>query len=115
MLLKLEMGNKMYCIKCGAQVDGFYCPECGEPVSPNSDTIISDSIESDLIETSQEDHSNYSTEKGTPKTDRMMKTILWLIFFFPVGLIIMWYKKEFTKSVRIAITIFFAIVFIYLL
>lgn len=29
MLLKLERGNKMYCIKCGTQFDGNFCPNCG--------------------------------------------------------------------------------------
>lgn len=39
-------------------------------------------------------------------------TIIMLIVFFPVGLFLMWKNEHFKKSVRIAITVFFALVIV---
>lgn len=50
----------------------------------------------------------------TPKAprwyDRNVFVIIWLYIFFPVGLYGMWKGKRFSRSVRILVTLFFAVV-----
>lgn len=87
------------CSKCGAECSDnlLYCDKCG--------TL--------LTETKSQNAAYVSTAavKGDEKSNGLV--ILLLIFFFPVGLYIMWkYKKSWSQTVKIVITAFFGILII---
>ena len=72
----------MYCKNCGAQIDdkAVVCVHCGHQMTPPTKTVSS------------------------------AVTILLLIFFFPVGLYLMWAKTNWSKVAKVIITIAIAIV-----
>lgn len=116
----------MKCPNCNAEVTGRFCEYCGSElpkektvtnITSNSKTIINNyySSPAPLAKKSQtmKDVTPKSSEKkSTYKFEGIGVTILWLLFFFPVGLIRMWTRKEFPKAVRIIITLFFALLII---
>lgn len=116
----------MKCPNCGAEVRGKFCEYCGSEM-PRNETVTNINNNSKKIinnyynyipgQPSASDVNPDNQNKPSSKSNYHYSgpgiTILWLIFFFPIGLIRMWTKKEFPKSVRIAITVFFALFIIY--
>lgn len=47
-----------------------------------------------------------------PQKDKTVAAIIWLIIFFPVGLILMWTKTRWPKAAKIIISAFFAVLFL---
>lgn len=113
----------MTCPNCGAEVRGKFCEYCGSEM-PRTETVTNINNSSKKIINNYYNYipkktvDNGSKTKNQKQTDRKNNgshhksvfTIIWLIFFFPVGLIMMWVKKDFTKAVRIIITAFFVLV-----
>ena len=116
----------MKCPNCGAEATGNFCEYCGSEM-PKEKTITNINNKSKTI------INNYYTNGNAPSTKKLNNvtvtkteekkkstyhytgpgvTILWLICFFPVGLVRMWVKKEFPKAVRIAITVFFIVIIV---
>ncbi len=70
----------MKCGKCGQAYEGNYCPNgCNAPMPPD--------------------------KQGAPT----WAIVLLLVFFFPVGLGLMWAKKSWKTWVKVLITVFFAV------
>lgn len=116
----------MKCPNCGAEVTGNFCEYCGSEM-PKEKSITNINNKSKTIINNYYTNGNVLSQKNlnnvtAPKTEKKKKstyhytgpgvTILWLIFFFPVGLIRMWVKKDFPKAVRIAITVFIILIII---
>lgn len=116
----------MKCPNCNAEVTGRFCEYCGSElpkeksttnINNNSKTIINNyytrfpsSEQNPQINRSI--YNNQYSRKSNQKAKGVGATILWLLFFFPVGLIRMWIRKDFPKTVRIVITAFFVILII---
>ena len=88
----------MYCQNCGKEHNGKFCPSCGAP----ADGATSAQQMGPEIE---EKPQAPKVQKGYTKT---WIIILFLILFFPVGLYLMW-KGNWNKTVKIVVTIFFAL------
>lgn len=116
----------MKCPNCNAEVTGRFCEYCGSElpkeksttnINNNSKTIINNyytrfpsSEQNPQINRSISN--NQYSRKSNQKANGVGATILWLLFFFPVGLIRMWIRKDFPKIVRIIITAFFVVLII---
>lgn len=113
----------MQCPNCGAHGNGKFCEYCGSEMPKESSTTnIIDNSNNTVINNYYnsapiKNHANYNKnikhdkkEKKKKKQNKFyLSSIFWLIIFFPVGLILMWSKKDFTKRTRIIITTLFAI------
>lgn len=109
----------MKCPNCNAEVTGKFCEYCGSElpkekdvtnINNNSKTIINNYYSEKPLQRNQAHEIKTETpkrQKSNYKFEGVGVTILWLLFFFPVGIIRMWSKKEFPKPVRIIITAFF--------
>jgi hypothetical protein len=117
----------MVCPHCGAQVSGRFCEYCGsempqEKTVKNVNTSKRTVINNYYMDAPRPTNQNYNynaNAKYTPSHPKvkmskehksMLITILWLIFFYPVGIVRIWTKKHFSKLVNITITVFFAII-----
>lgn len=114
----------MKCPNCNAEVTGRFCEYCGSElpreksitnINNNSKTTINNYYSSPVQPVQK--HQSPEKEpppvkKSTHKFEGASATILWLLFFFPVGLIRVWTKKEFPKVVRVIITAIFALIII---
>ena len=87
-----------------------YVPEGYKSVTDSnaSKTKKTDSTNSEINSTVKSDQNNKSEKNSTSNTTG---TILWLIFFFPVGLYKMWKRRYWTKRTRWIITIVCVIVY----
>lgn len=114
----------MKCPNCNAEVTGRFCEYCGSElpkeksitnINNNSKTIINNYYSSptpSIQKQQSPEKESPPVKKSTYRFEGAGATILWLLFFFPVGLIRVWTKKEFPKVVRIIITVFFALIII---
>lgn len=92
------------CPECGKEIsdNARSCPHCGNPIRRNRE--VDSDISFNPIPTPEKPKHFY--EKG-------WFCILMLILFFPIGLFLMWKYKIFSKTIRIVITVFIAIAFIW--
>lgn len=115
----------MKCPNCNAEVIGKFCEYCGSElpkeknvtnINNNSKTIINNYYSGTNMAEKQtrktKNNPPNPSKKSNYKFEGIGVTILWLLFFFPVGIIRMWSRKEFPKTVRIIITAFFGILII---
>lgn len=108
----------MKCPNCGAEMDGNLCSYCGTQLQQTTSTPLTDP------ETGNQGSYNYGygPGKSTPPDNRPPKEkwykrtwviILFLLFLWPVGLYLMWkYKKDWSKAVKIIISILVALIMI---
>lgn len=121
----------MFCKNCGTQVTPGtkYCPNCGEkvqnevanhPFEPSTPTDSARNTTPPTPATSPTPstpstpspvHTNPPYPPKNPKTVPPAVIILLLIFFFPVGLFLMWKYAKWPKIVKILITILIALCF----
>lgn len=127
----------MKCPYCGAEVQGKFCSYCGSELpKAQSITNVTDNSHTTIINNyygyqnasqqnpepniSEEDTDFYTepevqeeTQKKPPASDPSLKwTLFWFVVFFPVGIIRMWKRKQFTKNLRILLTITFVLIFL---
>lgn len=107
----------MYCSECGAKINETdkFCRNCG--AKKNIKKEKKSEIEPTKLKATVSYEMEYDLSKNKQKTKKM-KTgflILWIIFFFPVGLFVMWRQKRFTKPVRIIIYAFYGFITIMVL
>lgn len=79
----------MFCRKCGTEYEGNFCSNCGTQ------------------------NSKIEEAKKNIKLDTTSKTVLFLIFFFPAGLIMMWLNKVFNRTARIVITVLMSVMVLF--
>ena len=72
--------------------------DISEPVNENTSQISSNAQSQEL------------TSKPHKAMNTSLKTIIWLILFFPVGLYFMWSAAKWPLAVKIAISVLFAII-----
>ena len=98
----------MKCPNCGGNVEGNVCPYCDTHFEPPEEKNTSSK------EYRPFDYSNasylYSGEKWYTKT---WVVILFLIFFFPVGLYLMWRYKDWGTTAKIVVTVVIALIAIF--
>lgn len=91
----------MRCPKCGCESNGKFCQNCGANLDG--------------------DNNDYFYNANPPKINLPIKqkwytkawfTIFMLIFFFPVGLYLMWKYRTWNKLVKIIITAIFVLMFL---
>ena len=77
----------MFCQRCGRPINDIsaFCPHCGQSLSVK---VV---------------HTHSAT------------VILLLLVFFPIGLYLMWKRTNWAKAVKIIITVFIGLVFVYVL
>lgn len=98
----------MKCPNCGGNMEGNTCPYCDTHLEP-SEKKKEDSREYKPFNYADSDY-QYTVEKWYMKT---WVIILFLIFFFPVGLFLMWRYKEWGKVTKIVITVIIALMAIW--
>jgi len=98
----------MYCEKCGSHIKerSNFCESCGTKVNRNKEVK---NLQPSKLRTKVSYELEYDLKEPVREQGVMRKRflILWLIFFFPVGLFFMWKQRHFNKPVRIIISIFF--------
>ncbi len=123
----------MKCPNCYAEASGKFCEYCGSEmpreksvtnVNNSSKTIINNYYtgSASSLRQTQEINRRFihrppfhsqppgpSAEMSRKKFDSVRTTILLLVFFYPLGLIVMWTRKHFSKNTRIVITLFFVL------
>lgn len=94
----------MKCDACGAPVQNGKCTYCGKAFG----SAVSSADNMQFSSPSSKPSRKVEVDK-----DSFVKStgfcILMLLFFFPVGLYLMWHYKKFNPAVRIIITIFIMI------
>lgn len=117
-----EVYNKGYNFRCKGSKT-MYCKNCGQPVSENSAFCANcGSPQQSAVHAPQPQQSstyqqpqttNYASENNTPKAEKWYKNTLvivfLLVFFFPVGLFLMWKFTDWKKSFKIIISIVIAL------
>lgn len=129
----------MYCRKCGEEFQGKFCPNCGEPAGVVQSAEQKEKVAEPEDRTAGQENKTGGQENKTVKQENRAPILngvdmsgpqaapplkepfyaqSWFVVLmmfcccFPVGLFLMWKYKKFSKPVRIALTIFFAIAFI---
>lgn len=109
----------MRCPKCGLEIQENlpYCPKCGADLDENTaatkaeDTRIVEEARSEKGEfslTGEDSMRNYHFDPEPPKVKFYQKTwliVLALIFFWPLGVFLMWKFSKWNKIVKIIISI----------
>jgi len=72
-----------------------YCPNCGQKIEHQTTPIYTNSITDATVE--------------RPNRTLEVVTTLFLIFWFPIGLLVMWVSKPYTKKTRWIISLCFLI------
>lgn len=101
------------CEYCDSEYEGNTCPYCGapHPVTPAKNTQAEDNTSETDTTIHTTDHTKIYTIDTTsdelPITSKPWFVTLFIIFFFPVGLYLMWKNKVYNNLSRIIITLFF--------
>lgn len=125
----------MKCPYCGAEVQGAFCSYCGSELpKAQSVTNVTDNSHTTIINNyygyqnpTQDKSPSNATEKNINSTSEphiqkapiidhsLFWTLIWLLFFYPVGIFRMWKKKQFSLSLRIVLTALFILISVYVL
>lgn len=98
----------MKCPNCGGNMEENKCPYCGTEFEKKEDSRLSGT---DYKPFNYADSPyQYTTDKWYTKT---WVIVLFLIFFFPIGLFLMWRYKEWGKITKIVITVVIALMAIW--